>query len=628
MSQSLDSHDSQRYPDGVFLDEDDGDETKIDSRFAPCFPVEHQQSLHGFETGFESDFESTTFISQLNSLVHRSLEPTDLTKLPFRSWNPNSSDPRSLPYRPKLKPPHVRHELRLKADSVRPNKKVTVNDGSKHRIKESTEVVNTPSPIGTPDPHDVVYPVPGLAKNTRAPLLPSPEVISDNAAAVRTTDRLNFNWKRRNNQPVKTLRSKAVAKKHLRRSMINWAATQDRKCAIRALISSANLSQSAKESLTQDHLRCPASHRIIRGLLGKRAESSDDRWESDFMAATQLVPSRQQTLSEVPESLLFTRRGWTLQEQLLSTRFLQYQSSMKSFTKNAGGTASSTSKSAAASTSSSQTSTPEKRKSSYEARNFRNRNQEDGNADSDEDEQQTPSKRSKNDPNPNTPHIRLLACPYWKFDPARYSEHNRIEKNYRGCSSCYLTDIVRLKQHLYRVHQRPKNQCPRCSTLFQNPQELDAHVRATVACETHEPAFPERFSESQHKELKRRWPRESFTESWMRIWRILFPGARCPDSPYLEASAETISSTPIQTDDVFDFIADFRAKAPAILQEILQELAQPHQPAELSDWLKSREASSVLDQSIERLIRQIAPSLSASAPRHLHPSRSDRFAAR
>jgi len=211
MSHSLDSHDPQQYPDAIFLDEDDGDETNIDSRFAPCFPVEHQQSFHGFETGFEP----TTFISQLNSLVHQSQEPTDLTKRPFRPWNPNFSDLRSLTYRPILKPPHIRHELILKADGIRAKKKVTVDDGSKHRIKKPTEVVDTPSSLSTPDLREFVYSIMGLAKNTRAPLLPTSEVISDNAATIHATDGLIFNWKRRKNQPTETLRSNAVAKKQL-----------------------------------------------------------------------------------------------------------------------------------------------------------------------------------------------------------------------------------------------------------------------------------------------------------------------------------------------------------------------------------------------------------------------------
>ena len=40
---------------------------------------------------------------------------------------------------------------------------------------------------------------------------------------------------------------------------------------------------------------------------------------------------------------------------------------------------------------------------------------------------------------------RLLACPFYKYDCRRYSEFNHLEKEYRGCSSVYMTSIPRLK---------------------------------------------------------------------------------------------------------------------------------------------------------------------------------------
>jgi hypothetical protein len=39
----------------------------------------------------------------------------------------------------------------------------------------------------------------------------------------------------------------------------------------------------------------------------------------------------------------------------------------------------------------------------------------------------------------------LLACPFYKYDRRRYSEVNLVEKEYRGCSSVYMTGISRLK---------------------------------------------------------------------------------------------------------------------------------------------------------------------------------------
>jgi hypothetical protein len=41
--------------------------------------------------------------------------------------------------------------------------------------------------------------------------------------------------------------------------------------------------------------------------------------------------------------------------------------------------------------------------------------------------------------------LRLLSCPFYKYDRRRYSEFNHREKEYRGCSSLYMTSIPRLK---------------------------------------------------------------------------------------------------------------------------------------------------------------------------------------
>ena len=62
-----------------------------------------------------------------------------------------------------------------------------------------------------------------------------------------------------------------------------------------------------------------------------------------------------------------------------------------------------------------------------------------------EDSDAEPRKRRRRNPPIPHPDQRLLACPYSKYDICRYSEMNATEKCYRGCTSCYLIDISRLK---------------------------------------------------------------------------------------------------------------------------------------------------------------------------------------
>jgi hypothetical protein len=55
------------------------------------------------------------------------------------------------------------------------------------------------------------------------------------------------------------------------------------------------------------------------------------------------------------------------------------------------------------------------------------------------------NKRCKKTPSTKSISGRLLACPYVKFDPFRYSSSNQDESDYRRCSTHCLRDIPRLK---------------------------------------------------------------------------------------------------------------------------------------------------------------------------------------
>ena len=61
----------------------------------------------------------------------------------------------------------------------------------------------------------------------------------------------------------------------------------------------------------------------------------------------------------------------------------------------------------------------------------------------DDTERRRPKRQKPGSASPASP--LLLACPFQKFDPERYSEINAQEKEHRGCSSGYWPDIARLK---------------------------------------------------------------------------------------------------------------------------------------------------------------------------------------
>jgi hypothetical protein len=191
---------------------------------------------------------------------------------------------------------------------------------------------------------------------------------------------------------------------------------------------------------------------------------------------------------------------------------------------------------------------------------------------------------------------RLFACPYSKFDPIRFSERNIDEKHYRGCSSSYLSDISRLKQHLYRTHRKPDFYCRSCFEIFKSEAQLDTHTRKRPSCEPCEPHFAEKMSVEQIADVKRRKPGKTPADTWFAIFRILFPEAPLPQSPY----ADSVSSEAIRS-----FMDLFQRQAQANLSALIRE--------QLGSTLvlhsdQQRLLDSALEISIAQLVMQMGPS--------------------
>jgi hypothetical protein len=184
---------------------------------------------------------------------------------------------------------------------------------------------------------------------------------------------------------------------------------------------------------------------------------------------------------------------------------------------------------------------------------------------------------------------RLLACPYCKYDPARYSERNITEKNYRGCSSMYLTTISRLKQHLYRSHKRPDHYCLSCFQVYKSQSLLSAHTRTRPACELRAPLFEERMTFDQARLIKRRAVGKSLSDTWFDIFKILFPGSPLPDSPFVDS---------VSSEAVHRFADHFYRQARARLTHLVH--------TELEGLiLLEIDQQRILDSALERAIAQI-----------------------
>jgi hypothetical protein len=87
------------------------------------------------------------------------------------------------------------------------------------------------------------------------------------------------------------------------------------------------------------------------------------------------------------------------------------------------------------------------------------------------------------------------------------------------------------REHLYRRHRQPQNQCIRCSLTFKNPALLEAHSRQENGCILGPKIFQQGISHETEKLLKiRKKDRqdETLANVWMRIYQLLFPNEIAP----------------------------------------------------------------------------------------------------
>ena len=180
--------------------------------------------------------------------------------------------------------------------------------------------------------------------------------------------------------------------------------------------------------------------------------------------------------------------------------------------------------------------------------------------DDDLQEQDNPVKRAKFIDHESE--NKSFACPYSKYEKARYSEMNTntCEKKYRRCASSYLTDIPRLKQHLFRTHKRPDSYCARCYEIFKTQHDLEEHSRVHPPCPIVECPFPEKMTHDQRTIIQRRRDLKDQVSVWFYIYKTLFPGSIKPSSPYVEVVSVEAAASFQQWYESPEIIANFHER--------------------------------------------------------------------
>lgn len=160
---------------------------------------------------------------------------------------------------------------------------------------------------------------------------------------------------------------------------------------------------------------------------------------------------------------------------------------------------------------------------------------------SDHESQQSRPRRQRTEDRPRV----ILACPFYKWDPARY----------RNCRRILLTKISYVKQHILRAHRMPPH-CQICNGSFQTDDQLRQHVRS-MTCERRPYAPPDGVTEERMIQLRSRVNQKNSLENqWYEVFDILFPGSARPASVYLD---------PELSQDLDEFVNYLTAQGPGII---------------------------------------------------------------
>jgi hypothetical protein len=149
----------------------------------------------------------------------------------------------------------------------------------------------------------------------------------------------------------------------------------------------------------------------------------------------------------------------------------------------------------------------------------------------------------------------LLACPFYKNDPAYFAADLFHDGKYFICAARGFPDIARLKyvhqrkftaflankfrrEHIYRKHSLPFT-CSRCGDIFKSKSALDAHLPVRnpekIICEirTLPLSTTKGLTPDMERELRNRSKNgatPTMEAVWIDMYKKLFPGTHIPSS--------------------------------------------------------------------------------------------------
>ena len=164
----------------------------------------------------------------------------------------------------------------------------------------------------------------------------------------------------------------------------------------------------------------------------------------------------------------------------------------------------------------------------------------------DDDPEDGPSRRkgksNSAQPIPNDADSLLLACPFNKYNHILFGPDSP-NRAYHGCSACAFINVAHLKQHLQRVHKRPKHYCFDCGLEFTSEEIVKLHMRERTCEVQTPPPHGERIDQEMANSLdieRKNTTGMNRATYWWRLYNAFFPWAhennfeKEPVSPYCE----------------------------------------------------------------------------------------------
>jgi hypothetical protein len=132
----------------------------------------------------------------------------------------------------------------------------------------------------------------------------------------------------------------------------------------------------------------------------------------------------------------------------------------------------------------------------------------------------------------------IFACPFRKHNPKKYSVKEwricaltgyksvaRLKSVFQFDSSVHTDESLHYRAHLYRKHLI--HCCQRCKGVFDTEKDLDDHIEAPQPCEYKASEPLDGITRKMKEQLQYRRKDhlgQTEAESWIKVYKILFPG--------------------------------------------------------------------------------------------------------